>query len=525
MNDGAFAFAGSADVRVALNATVAPYPDDATIHGLFEQQVRRTPDAIALACGAETLTYAELNRRANLLADTFIELGVTTDDLVAICLERSAALVTALIAVLKAGGAYLPLDPTYPRDRLAFMLADTAAPVLVTERRLAAALPPGPGRVVLMDDQSWLAAPERERDPHPRGAPDDLAYVNYTSGSTGRPKGVLIPHRAVTRLLFSANYVKLDQRCRVLQLAPISFDAATFELWGPLLHGGVCALFEGKIPTLQKLHAAIARHGITTLFLTTALFNTIVDEAPEMLGGVKQVLTGGEAHSVPHMRKALAALPATEIVSVYGPTETTTFATYQPVHAVGEGAATVPIGRPIANTTVYVLDTQLRPAAVGAVGELYIGGPGLARGYLNQPALTAERFVRNLSFLPGKERLYRTGDLARYLPDGTIDFVGRIDHQVKLHGFRVELGEIEARLLLHPRVRQAAVVVKERSHDDRRLVAYLVGEGGVADSDSVRDHLAAQLPKYMVPTVLRWVEALPLTPNGKVDRAGLAARA
>jgi non-ribosomal peptide synthetase component F len=306
-----------------------------------------------------------------------------------------------------------------------------------------------------------------------------------------------------------------------LQLAPVTFDAATFEIWGALLHGGRCVLFDEALPTLASLGETLAREQVTTLFLTTAFFNTIIDEQPQILATVQQLFTGGEAHSVSHMKRALSALAQTQIVSVYGPTETTTFATYHPVCAVADTATSIPLGRPIAHTDVFVLDQDLRPREPGIVGEIYIAGPGLARGYLNRDELTQERFIDAVPRALGVDRLYRTGDLAKTLPDGTIDFVGRADQQVKIHGFRIELGEIEARLLTCVDVRQAAVVVRDRGYADRRLVAYVVAATEGVDTSTVRAFLAARLPKYMVPTNVHLLRELPLTPTGKVDRQAL----
>jgi amino acid adenylation domain-containing protein len=517
----------------ALNDTRVGYPEDRTIAQLFSEQAARSPAAVALTYKDAQITYGELNTRANRLAHHLIARGVTEDTIVGVWLDRSPDMVAALLAILKAGGAYLPLDLAYPADRLAHMLGDTRAPIVITRPEFVATLPPGGAEVVVLDPAGAALAHQPTTDPAPRGSADSLAYVNYTSGSTGRPKGVPIPQRGVLRLVFGASYARLDASRVFLQLAPACFDAATFELWGPLLHGGRCVLFDDKLPTLQKLRQVIERNRVTTLFITTALFNTIIDEDPQLLAPIEQLLTGGEAHSVPHMRKALRELPGTQISSVYGPTETTTFATFHPVPSLPPEATSIPIGRPIGNTTTYILDDQLRRVGVGVVGELYIGGDGLARGYLHQPELTREKFVSNLGFLPPHERLYRTGDLAKYLPDGSIDFIGRADNQVKIHGFRIELGEIESQLITHSGVRQAAVVVHDRSYADRRLIAYLIPDtrpdtrpdtqrSRVTEARELRAHLQQRLPAYMIPAQFEWLEAFPLTPNGKVDRKELA---
>jgi amino acid adenylation domain-containing protein len=501
----------------SLNDTCVDYPEK-TVHALFSEQVARTPDAVALVFKDLQVTYGELDAQANRLAHCLIARGVGEDVVVGVWLERSIDMITALLAILKAGGAYLPLDPSYPAERVALMLADAQTSVVITQRTLAGKVPAGAAELVILDGSTSPYAGHSDENPAARGHSDHLAYVNYTSGSTGTPKGVAVPHRAVARLLFGVDYVRLDASRVLLQLAPAFFDAATFEIWGALLHGGRCVLFPEKLPTLHKLRAALDQNRVTTLFLTTALFNTIIDEDPQILAGVEQLLTGGEAHSVPHMRRAVQALPGTEIISMYGPTETTTFATYHPVREVAPEAASIPIGRPIGNTQVYVLDEHRQPVPMGVVGELYIGGAGLARGYLNQPVLTRERFVTRLPFLPADARLYRTGDLTRYLPDGTVDFVGRVDNQVKIHGYRIELGEIEARLRLHPSVRQATVVVHERSYSQKQLVAYLIPSERPVESGPLRAHLAQTLPAYMVPAKFEWLDGFPMTPTGKVDR-------
>jgi amino acid adenylation domain-containing protein len=504
----------------SLNDTCVDYPEK-TVHALFSEQVARTPDAVALVYKDVQVTYLELDAQSNRLAHHLIARGVGEDMVVGVWLERSIDMITALLAILKAGGAYLPLDVSYPAERVAHMLTDARATIVISQRKFAYSLPTSGAEVVILDGSTSPYAGHGDETPAPRGHADNLVYINYTSGSTGSPKGVAIPHRAVARLLFGADYVRLDATRVLLQLAPAFFDAATFEIWGALLHGGRCVLFPDKLPTLHKLHAALETNHVTTLFLTTALFNTIIDENAQILAGVEQLLTGGEAHSVPHMRKALRELPGTEIISVYGPTETTTFATYHPVRDVAPDASSIPIGRPIANTHVYVLDGHRQPVSVGVVGELYIGGPGLARGYLNQPVMTCERFVTNLPFLAAGERLYRTGDLARYHLDGTVDFVGRVDNQVKIHGFRIELGEIETVLRMHPSVRQATVVVHERSYSQKRLVAYLIASEGPVESKHLRAHLGQTLPAYMVPAQFEWLDGFPMTPTGKVDRKAL----
>ncbi|HWB41417.1 MAG TPA: non-ribosomal peptide synthetase, partial [Gemmatimonadales bacterium] len=427
-----------------------------------------------------------------------------------------------LLGILKAGAAYLPLDPAYPAERLACMLEDTRAPVVLTQRSLRARLPSQDSGVVLLDVDGKDIAREPETDPAGGAAAEDLAYVMYTSGSTGQPKGVEVRHRGVVRLVCGADYAAFGAEETFLQLAPISFDASTFELWGALTHGARCVLFPGTMPEPQELGAILRRERVSTLWLTASLFNSVIDEAPAALSGVRQLLIGGEALSVPHVRRALGLLPGTRIVNGYGPTESTTFTCCYPVpRHLPPAASSIPLGRPIANTEVFVLDPHLRPAPIGVPGELYVGGDGLARGYHRRPELTAENFIPHPFRSEPGARLYRTGDRVRYLADGNLEFLGRLDQQVKLRGFRIEPGEIEAVLARHPRVREAVVVMDETA-GDKRLVAYFVPrqEPGPSVSE-LRGLLQARLPDYMVPAAFVPLGALPLTPSGKLDRRAL----
>jgi amino acid adenylation domain-containing protein len=514
----------SALLREAAS-TEAPYPRDATIAEAFRAQVARDPDAVAASCDGQVLRYGELDQRSNRLARRLRALGVRADARVGVCLRRSLDLPVALLGTLKAGAAYVPLDAAYPAERLAFMLADAGVSVLLTEERLAASLPRGTHAVVRLDADGGAIAAE-SAEPFASGAtPDTLAYVTYTSGSTGRPKGVEVRHRGVLRLLFGVDYVRLGPDQTLLQLAPVSFDASTLEIWGALLHGGRCALFPGERPTARDLGRAIAAEGVTTLWLTASLFNAVVDEAPEVLAPVRQLLIGGEALSVEHVRRALACLPGTRIVNGYGPTESTTFTCCHEIpRPLGEGVRAIPIGRAIGNTRTYVLDRGLRLVPAGVAGELFIGGDGLARGYLGRPALTAERFVPDpFAARPG-ERLYRTGDRVRRGPDGTLEFLGRFDHQVKVRGFRIELGEIESALRRHPLVADAVVVVREDRPRDHRVVGYVARRDGAAlGPQDLRAELQARLPEYMVPSAFVVLDRLPLGAAGKVDRRALPA--
>ncbi len=513
------------------NNTQADYPSDQTIHQIFEAQAKKTPDAIAiilpsLGSGTELrLTYRELDNRANLLACELQQLGVGAETFVAICIERSIETIVAILGILKAGGVYVPLDPAYPQERLAFMLEDTQAPVLITQAHLCDRLPPTRSHIVCLET-NWGEGITANIPVATTVNADSLAYINYTSGSTGRPKGVAIPHRAVARLVFGTSFTDLDGKQTLLQLAPISFDAATLEIWGALLHGGCCVLFPNDgIPDPQDLRTVIQTHGVTTMWLTAALFNMIIAEAPEALSGVKELLTGGEALSPSFIRLAQKHLPETQLINGYGPTENTTFTCCHRIpRPLAAQVTSIPIGKPIANTQVYILDAHGQPVPIGILGELHVGGDGLAREYINRPELTTEKFIANPFSSDSTKRLYKTGDRVRWLPDGTIEFVERLDHQVKIRGFRIELGEIEAALSQHETVRDAVVIVREDIVGSKRLVAYITARSQRSPNiDRIKSYLQDRLADYMIPAAIVVLDKIPLTPNGKADRRALPA--
>ncbi|HYH82011.1 MAG TPA: amino acid adenylation domain-containing protein [Longimicrobium sp.] len=511
---------GRAERRLVLdewNPTAGEHPERSIAHW-FEGQAARTPDADALVFEDGSLTYRELNQRANRLARHLARRGVGLEARVGVCLERSPALVVSLLAVLKAGGAYVPLDPGYPAERLAFILADAGVAVLVTEERMRAALPPVPDLpVVSVDGAAAEIAAEGADDVESGAGPRSLAYVIYTSGSTGTPRGVGVEHRGVVRLVRSASYVDLGPGETVLQAAPVSFDASTFELWGALLNGGRLVLVAGATPSLEALGRAIARHGVTTMWLTAGLFQVMVQERLEDLAGVRQLVAGGDVLPVEQVLRVRRRFPGLRLINGYGPTENTTFTCCHTLPA-GWSGGSVPIGSPISGTRVYVLDAWLRPVPIGVPGELCAGGDGVARGYLNRPAQTAARFVPD-PFGPGPgARMYRTGDRVRWRADGTVEYLGRMDEQVKVRGFRVEPGEVETVLRRHPGVADCVVVAHADEEGGRRLVAYVAGG---ADADALRAHLGRSLPGYMVPGAFVALDHLPLTPNGKVDRRAL----
>ncbi|MET0622456.1 MAG: amino acid adenylation domain-containing protein, partial [Pyrinomonadaceae bacterium] len=464
-------------VLAEWNDTRGVYPRDRCVHELFEAQAARTPDAPAVISDDTRMTYAELNARANRLARRLRALGVGHESMVCVLMERSPEIVVAFLAVLKAGGCYVPLDPAYPQPRLRFMLDDAGARVLLTERKQLGSLPDSAAQVVCLDggDREEIGR-ESAENLTPSTTPDSLAYVIYTSGSTGRPKGVAVNHRAVNRLVCETNYVELSAADCVAQASTATFDAATFEIWGALLHGARLDIVPRDTAlSPSALAAHIRERGVTVLFLTTALFNQIAASRPEAFGPLRCLLFGGEAADPKSVREALTRGKPHRLLHVYGPTENTTFSTWHPVGAVPSDAATVPIGRPITNTQAYVLDGDLRPVPVGVAGELCLGGDGLMRGYLGRPELTAEKLVPHPFAAEPGARLYRTGDLVRFLRDGHIEFVGRVDQQVKIRGHRIEPGEIESVIKEHPSVRECVVLAREDRPGERRLVAYVVG--------------------------------------------------
>jgi len=509
---------------VEWNATFTAYPREHTIPQLFVEQVEQTPDAIALVFGNEQLTYRELNERANKLAHHLRDSGVGPDVPVATCLERSVETIVSLIAILKAGGAYVPLEANYPAERLELMLEDSGVGVLITNELLLDTLPANwRGRkVVCVDRDNDLISSRSSADINSTVTSDNLAYIMYTSGSTGVPKGISVTHRNVVRLVKNTNYFTFDRSQIFLQNAPIAFDASTFEIWGSLLNGARLVLMPAQTPTLEELGEAFRQYSITTVWLTAGLFHMMVDERPQELATLRQLLAGGDVVFVSHVRRAIDALKEGQFINCYGPTENTTFTCCCPLSSLPPEATSVSLGRPISNTQVYVVDQQLLPVPAGATGELYIGGEGLARGYNNRPDLTAERFVPDpFSGVPGS-RLYRTGDLTRHMPDGQVDFIGRRDFQVKVRGFRIELEEVEAALGSHFSIRQC-VVTTRNDGTDKRLVAYVVPENTeTITAADMRSFLREKLPEYMVPTQFVTLDALPLTPNGKVDRRALS---
>jgi amino acid adenylation domain-containing protein len=504
---------------VEWNSTQADYPRDVCIHQLFEAQAERTPDAVAAVFAEKRLTYGELNSRANQLAHHLRTLGVGPEIRVGICMERSLEMVVGLLGILKVGGAYVPLDPAYPKERLAFMLEDAQVPALLTQQRLVERLPEHGARIVSLDSGWEAIAQQSSENPVSGATADTLAYMIYTSGSTGKPKGVKIPHAGLVNLVtWHQRAYGVTPADRATQLAGPAFDASVWELWPYLTAGASIHIPDEEIcASASHLSKWLAAEAISICFLPTPMVEGVLAEKGSRDLPLRALLTGGDKLQ----RGPRKPLPFS-LVNHYGPTENTVVTTCAPVPTIQETATPPPIGHPIANTQIYLLDRHLQPVPIGVPGDLYVGGVGLARGYLNRADLTAAQFIPNaFSDTPGA-RLYKTGDLVRYLPDGNLEFLGRIDHQVKIRGFRVELGEIEAVLGQHPAVREVVVIAREDVAGDKRLVAYLVATQQPSPSQhELRNFLKEKLPDYMVPAAFMWLDALPLTPNGKVDRPAL----
>ncbi|NER31401.1 MAG: amino acid adenylation domain-containing protein [Symploca sp. SIO1C4] len=515
---------------VEWNHTQTEYPQELCIHQLFEAQEKKTPEAVAVEFEGQQLTYQQLNSRANQLAHHLQKLGVTPEVLVGICLERSLDLVVALLAILKAGGAYVPLDPFYPQERLAYMLEDAEVQVVLTQQQWVAHLQEHvikheSTHLLCLDRDSELIAKENNNNPASGVKPENLAYLIYTSGSTGKPKGVQIPHQSVVNFLTSMSQRPgLTAKDIMLAVTSISFDIAGLELYLPLMVGARVVVASREVATFGPLLAKLIKNsGATIMQATPATWYLLLAAGWEGKPRLK-ILCGGEALS-PELAKKLQQ-KASSLWNMYGPTETTIWSTLYQVSSQSNLCrpsqdAPELIGRPIANTQIYILDYHLQPVPIGVTGELYIGGAGLARGYRNRPQLNQQKFITSPV---DKSKLYKTGDLARYLPDGNIEFLGRIDNQVKIRGFRIELGEIEAALAKHPQVWESVVVARQEQPGDKRLVAYIVPqhEQKLA-TDELCCFLKQKLPYYMVPSAFVLLEALPLTPNGKINRRALPA--
>ena len=505
------------------NNTRREYPRNETIASVFEQQVRAAPFATALISDEKTLTYDELNRQANQVAHWLTRQGAKPETLVGLCMERSVETYVVMLGIVKAGAAYVPLDPAYPAPRLEFLVKDSGVSFVLTTEKLKKLLPVALTKVIPLD-QFWKdISAEKEVDPDVKSSAENLVYLMYTSGSTGAPKGATITHRGVVRLVKNNWFCDLSGSQTFLQFAPISFDASTWEIWGALLNGARLAVCPSGAASLEELGTAIRKYRVSVLWLTAPLFHQVVNHAPHILKPVKTLLAGGDVLAPDRVVKALNFLEGGTLVNGYGPTESTTFSCCHPMRSADQVGVAVSIGRPIANTQVYILNEEMELLPPGIAGELFIAGDGLARGYINQPDLTAEKFVPHpFSSQPG-ERLYRTGDLVRYGTDGEIDFIGRVDNQIKIRGFRVELGEIESVLRQHPEVHEVAVAVRGAG-DNKRVVAYVTPrQGREIRAAELKQFLQSRLPEFMVPSFVMVLDKIPLKTSGKIDHGALAA--
>ena len=485
-----------------------------TVHAAFRRRALATPDAPALCAGGATISYRELESRAVALAGILVAEGVRRGDRVAVCLDRSIDLVVGLLAVLQAGAAYLPIDPEDPERRRGSMLADAGVELVLCAPTHADRFAGSPVRIVSPDHVPSASPVTTSVE----SGDTDLAYLMYTSGSTGRPKAVMVEHRNILNLVTAPNFVTIGPDDRVLQLAPVSFDAATFEIWGALLNGATLVLAPPGPSAFTNLRATLREHDVTLLWLTAALFHRQIDEDIETFKGLRAVLAGGDVLSVAHVARLIEAQPDVRVINGYGPTETTTFACCYPIPAMIAADRGIPIGRPLQEVTVHVVSPSLDPVADGADGELYIGGAGVSRGYWGRPSLTAERFVPDPFGDPGS-RMYRSGDRAGRDADGVVSFRGRIDEQFKANGHRIEPGEIENALMAHPDIREAAVTARVNHQGQKRIVAYVVPASTVLPRRAdLRRYAQERLPAYMVPAMFLFHDALPVTPSGKVDR-------
>jgi amino acid adenylation domain-containing protein len=523
----ALEFMQQSEIRQILegfNDTRREFPEQSCIHDLFDSEAARLPDAIAAVSEDYNVTYGWLSRRANVLCRLLRSKGVSAESRVGICLPRSIDMIASLIAVVKAGGAYVPMDPSYPRARLDFMARDAEIELLITTSEMLGAVPTESQNVLVVDSVGYGDTGSASRPEGGPACPASLAYITYTSGTTGSPKGVAITHRGVVRLVKGADYAQLDDNQVVLQHSTVAFDAATFEIWGSLLNGARLILIPDDRLSLEELERAMDRHRVTTAWLTAGLFHLMADRLMGPLDSLGQLLAGGEALDVRQVNRFIDLMGSGRLINGYGPTEVTTFTCSHRFDKKIDPSRPAPIGRPISNTTVYVLDESLNPVPIAVKGQIHASGPGLARGYLNNPDLTGERFLPDpFSNAPG-ERMYVTGDAGSHRGGGHIEFTGRLDNQIKLRGYRIELGEIESVLASSPDVGTVVVVVRPDKTGERRLAAYAAAKpGATLTPKNLLEQAKAALPEFMVPSSFVIVDTIPLTRSGKVDREALPA--
>jgi amino acid adenylation domain-containing protein len=510
------------ELLIEMNRPRVNYPRNSTIHELFEEQVRLNPDNVAIIFGDETVTYLELDQRANQIANYLLELGVGHENLVAIFLDRSPDMIASFLGVLKAGAAYIPFDLTYPRDRIEYMLKDSCATFIITSDKLSNQLPFTDGNIIKIDklnDQIF----KQPNNILQQSNAESLAYVMYTSGSTGKPKGVEVLNRGIVRLVKNnINYANLGPDQVILNRASVAFDVSAFEIYGSLLNGGRLVLMNSHKPTFEEIAKNIKQHGVTILRVGPDLLNVLLEDYCTYLKGVQQVFCGGEILPVWLANKFLSKLPDSQLINSYGPTENAVNATCYPVNNISPNMSSIPIGRPISNDRIYILDKYLKPVPMGVIGELCIAGDGVARGYLNRKDLTKEKFPEAHFEVTTESKLYRTGDLVRYLSDGNIEFIGRVDDQVKIRGVRIELGEVETVVGMFKGVRQSVAGTVIGKSGMNELVSYIVmDKGHRLDKQEIRSYVREKLPEHMIPTFFVELTEIPTTPVGKIDRKRL----
>jgi amino acid adenylation domain-containing protein len=506
---------------VDFNNTRTPYPKEKTIDEVFEEQAAKTPGKPALIYEAESLNYNRLNQRADRVAAYLRHKGVSADEAVGIIAGPSLEMVVGILGILKAGGAYLPLNPDYPEKRKKYLLKDGKARILLTNCEETGQYSQ---EVILLNDPDIYNSRRKSKIKRIHKY-NNLSYIMHTSGSTGKPKGIMVGHRNVIRLVINTNYIEFREDDRILQTGALEFDASTFEIWGALLNGLVlCLTAKESILTEQKLKETIEKHRVTTMWMTSTLFNHVLDADIDVFPGLRNLLVGGDVLSISHINRLKNRHPHLNVINGYGPTENTTFSTTLTIDK--EYKESIPIGKPISNTFAYIVNNYNHLVPIGVLGELCVGGDGVARGYLNMPELTAEKFIEEVTGAGHRcrrQKIYRTGDLARWLPDGRIEFCGRLDHQVKIRGYRIELGDIETRLLSHDEIKDAVVTAKETGAEEKALCAYIVSRDAAREFTVIelREYISKQLPGYMLPTYFVQMEELPLTIGGKVDRKSL----
>jgi amino acid adenylation domain-containing protein len=502
-----------------LNETDADYPKNETVDALFAKTAKAHPERVAIRFGDQTLTYGEVDRLSHRAATALKAAGVQRGDLVGVSIKRSPELIISILAIFKAGAAFVPFDAAYPAVRLKQMFEDSQVRLLVADEA-GRTIAPASIRTITVGSllEKQLAPPTMLPDNCDPLAP---AYVMYTSGSTGVPKGVIVPHRAIVRLVKNNSFITISEEDTFLAFAPISFDASTLEIWAPLLNGATLAVYPAEFESVEQFGAVLAKHKVSVLWLTAALFNTIVDQDVQILRGVRQLLAGGDALSPMHVRKALEALPETQLINGYGPTENTTFTCCYKIPREITEQRSIPIGKPIRNTKVYILDANLKPAPAGVPGDLYAAGDGLSLGYLNKPDLTSAVFLPDPFAIRGDARMYKTGDRVRLLRSGDIEFLGRNDDQIKIRGFRVELGDIENAFRSLADVRDVVVKIQIENDGSKTLVAYVIPARADVSEREVLSRVREMLPAHAVPSFVQFLNAFPISPNGKVDRRAL----